>query len=203
LSDAERDTLARLLAVDPELRRSCFAWLRDYSESPAPSNIVALLDRLEHARGLGIDPAQRRCIRRFLPQFARMVGFDAMPAGQPVLKALQRLRLIEDGKTRGKTWPTDFVPKSWEYRVMPNGVVDRRAWTLCLVDRLRGALRRRDVFAAPSLRFADPRIGLNAITVPGTLRGSLVRLSVSQAPASRGRIPPPITARSTSPPLTR
>ena len=49
---------ARLLAVDPELRRSRFAWLRDYSESPAPSNIVALLDRLEYARGLGIDPAR-------------------------------------------------------------------------------------------------------------------------------------------------
>ena len=58
LSDAERDTLARLLAVDPELRRSRFAWLRDYPESPAPSNIVALLDRLEYARGLGIDPAR-------------------------------------------------------------------------------------------------------------------------------------------------
>lgn len=58
LSDAERDTLVRLLAVDPELRRSRFAWLRDYPESPAPSNIVALLDRLEYARGLGIDPAR-------------------------------------------------------------------------------------------------------------------------------------------------
>ena len=58
LSNAERDTLARLLTVDPELRRSRFAWLRDYSESPAPSNIVALLDRLEYARGLGIDPAR-------------------------------------------------------------------------------------------------------------------------------------------------
>lgn len=58
LSDAERDTLVRLLAVDPELRRSRFAWLRDYPESPAPSNIVALLDRLEYVRGLGIDPAR-------------------------------------------------------------------------------------------------------------------------------------------------
>ncbi|MGA8757849.1 MAG: hypothetical protein WB611_16215, partial [Stellaceae bacterium] len=28
LSNAERDTLARLLTVDPELRRSRFAWLR-------------------------------------------------------------------------------------------------------------------------------------------------------------------------------
>src|SRR3984885_9656749 len=39
LSDTERDTLVGLLAVDPELRRSRFAWLREYSESPAPSNI--------------------------------------------------------------------------------------------------------------------------------------------------------------------
>src|SRR4051812_30524004 len=58
LFDSERDTLTGLLAVDPDLRRSRFAWLRDYSESPAPSNIVALLDRLEYARGLGIDPAR-------------------------------------------------------------------------------------------------------------------------------------------------
>ena len=36
LSDSERDTLTGLLAVDPQLRRSRFAWLRDYSESPAP-----------------------------------------------------------------------------------------------------------------------------------------------------------------------
>ena len=54
LTAAERDALEKLLAIDPELRRSRFAWLRDYSESPAPSNIVALLDRLEYARGLGI-----------------------------------------------------------------------------------------------------------------------------------------------------
>jgi hypothetical protein len=54
LTAAERDALEKLLAIDPALRRSRFAWLRDYSESPAPSNIVALLDRLEYARGLGI-----------------------------------------------------------------------------------------------------------------------------------------------------
>jgi hypothetical protein len=104
--------------------------------------------------------AQHRRIRRFLRQFVRVVGLDAMSAGQPVLKAPQHLRLVEDGTTRDKTWPTDFVPKSWEHRVTPNGVIDRRAWTLCLVDRLRGTLRRRDVFAAPSLCFADPPIGL-------------------------------------------
>ena len=81
--------------------------------------------------------------------------------GQPVLKALQHLQKMEDGKARGLKMPTDFVPKSWLRRVIKNGlVVDRRAWTLCLVDRLRGAIRRRDIFATPSLRFADPRIGM-------------------------------------------
>jgi TnpA family transposase len=44
--------------------------------------------------------------------------------------------------------------------VFKNDLIDRRAWTLCLVDRLRGAIRRRDIFAVPSLRFADPRIGM-------------------------------------------
>lgn len=103
---------------------------------------------------------QHRQIRRFLPQFARVVGLGAMPGGQPVLKAMQHLRKIEDGGERGAKLPTEFVPKSWECRVFKNDLIDRRAWTLCLVDRLRGAIRRRDIFSAPSLRFADPRIGM-------------------------------------------
>ncbi|MGH7105823.1 MAG: DUF4158 domain-containing protein, partial [Acetobacteraceae bacterium] len=54
LTAAEREALEKLLAIDPELRRSRFTWLRDYSESPAPSNLVVLLDRLEYARGLAM-----------------------------------------------------------------------------------------------------------------------------------------------------
>ena len=56
LTESERAALDALLAVDPELRRSRFAWLRDYSESPAPSNIIELLNRLEYVRGLKIGP---------------------------------------------------------------------------------------------------------------------------------------------------
>jgi hypothetical protein len=76
MTDAERDTLARLLTVDPGLRRSRLAWLRDYSESPAPSNIVALLDRLEYARGLGIDPA--RAGRIHATRLARLTDAGAI-----------------------------------------------------------------------------------------------------------------------------
>ena len=53
LSGADRQALEALLHLDPDIRRSRFAWLRDCPESPAPSNLLALLDRLDFVRGLG------------------------------------------------------------------------------------------------------------------------------------------------------
>ena len=43
---------------------------------------------------------------------------------------------------------------------MCDGKVDPQAYTFCFLDRLRKGLRRRDVFVTPSVRYADPRIGL-------------------------------------------
>jgi TnpA family transposase len=62
LTDSAHDALEKLLMFDPAVRRSRFAWLRDYAESPAPANLLALLDRLEYVRGLGIDAARARRI---------------------------------------------------------------------------------------------------------------------------------------------
>ena len=57
LEEAERAALDGLLAADPELRgRSRYTWLRDLPESPAPANLVALLDRLDWVRALGVGP---------------------------------------------------------------------------------------------------------------------------------------------------
>ena len=82
LTGAERDALEGLLTVDPEVRRSRFAWLRDYSESPAPSNIVALLDRLEYARGLGIGP--ERAGRIHAARLSRLVDEGAIMTVQHI-----------------------------------------------------------------------------------------------------------------------
>ena len=62
LADATREAFEKLLTFDPTLRRSRFAWLRDYAESPAPTNLLGLLDRLEYVRGLGIDAASAKKI---------------------------------------------------------------------------------------------------------------------------------------------
>jgi hypothetical protein len=81
--------LASLLAVDPELRRSRFAWLRDYSESPAPSNIVALLDRLEYARGLRIDPARAGLIHAAVEGSRQYQDFDSTLIPEPTFALLK------------------------------------------------------------------------------------------------------------------
>jgi hypothetical protein len=62
LTDASRQALDGLLTNDPEVGRSRFTWLRDCPESPAPSNMVELLDRLDYVRSLGVDADRARCI---------------------------------------------------------------------------------------------------------------------------------------------
>ena len=94
LTDQKRVALEKLLTVDPELRRSRFAWLRDYSKSPAPSNIVALLDRLEYARGLGID---RQHAGRIHPdRLNRLVGEGAIMTMQHIadLEPARRMAIL-------------------------------------------------------------------------------------------------------------
>ena len=41
-----------------------------------------------------------------------------------------------------------------------NGHIDRRAYTLCVMERLQDNLRRRDVFVPASERWSDPRVKL-------------------------------------------
>ena len=145
---------------DADLRTAVFAVV-------PPAALEAAVAQIDSLTRPPDDPyfdellAQHRRIRRFLPHFVRIVGFGAMPAGQPVLKALQHLRKIEDGGARGKALPTGLraeileAPGDQERRGR-SARLDVCAWSIGCA----AALRRRDVFAAPSLRFADPRIGL-------------------------------------------
>ena len=60
LTDAECEALESLLTVDPEVHRSRFAWLRDYSELPAPSNSSSLCSTGSNTRAaLGLVPSAR------------------------------------------------------------------------------------------------------------------------------------------------
>lgn len=82
LARDQRLRLNLLLMVDPALKRSTFAWLRDYSESPAAANILLLLDRLDTVRQLCIDAGPTRRIHR--ARLARLVDEGAVMTAQHI-----------------------------------------------------------------------------------------------------------------------
>jgi len=104
--------------------------------------------------------ARYRSVRRFLPTVLNHLRFGASPGGEPVVKALDYLRLKEL-KQVDQDAPLAVVSKPWQRHVLlGEGRIDPRAYAFCTLDQLRIALHRRDVFVSPSWRYADPRSGL-------------------------------------------
>lgn len=99
-------------------------------------------------------------VRRFLPHLLRTVHFEATPAGQPVLEALNYLLEVEEQGTPKADPPIAIVARGWSRYVGTGEEFNRKAYVFCCLDRVRLALRRRDIFIAPSIRHADARIGL-------------------------------------------
>jgi hypothetical protein len=99
-------------------------------------------------------------VRRFLPALLEHIHFAAGHADTPLLDALDYLRLQEDSPAE-LCAPLTVVPSKWRRHAgEAQSRSEKRAYTFCVLDRLRKALHRRDVFVAPSWRYADPRSGL-------------------------------------------
>ena len=80
-----------------------------------------------------------------------------------MLEALEFLRKSEEpeGRPHMGDPPIAIVTRAWRQYVFGNDErIDRKAFVFCVLDRLRSALRRRDLFISPSFRYADTRIGL-------------------------------------------
>lgn len=158
---------ACLVLLDPHLedaavRMAAFARVRQEQLAQAIVTVGAL------ARPAGDGQFEELLsryvtVRRFLPKLLHTINFQATQAGQPVLAALDFLRRIE-GTRRPLTVeeaPLAVVSKAWRRLVIGDDHrVDRRYYTFCTLERLQDALRRRDVFLAPSGRWRDPRAQL-------------------------------------------
>lgn len=94
LSEPDRQALEALLRLDPEIRRSRFAWLRDCPESPAPSNMLALLDRLDFVRSLGDHAA--RANRIHPARLSRLVEEGGIMTAQHIadLEPTRRIAIL-------------------------------------------------------------------------------------------------------------
>ncbi|WP_426032712.1 DUF4158 domain-containing protein [Caulobacter sp. DWP3-1-3b2] len=109
---------------------------------------------------------------------ALLAGLDlsAAAAGRPLLEAVKYLRASHSGRKRPGPAPTVFAPNGWLGQMKTaDGSLDLTGYRLCVLDGLRRAIRRRDVFPLRSLRYADPRKGLLSVAAWEVARPAICR----------------------------
>ncbi|HZF98902.1 MAG TPA: Tn3 family transposase [Pseudoxanthomonas sp.] len=145
---------------DVELRGRLFARIPRPALTQAIKNVNALIRPADNVYYQELE-AKYKTVRRFLPALVEHIHFGANAAGEPVVAAFDWLRANLSRKKPTDDAPREIVGKAWQRHVLrEDGGVDAHAYTFCVLDELQGALRRRDVFVAPSWRYADPRAGL-------------------------------------------
>lgn len=100
-------------------------------------------------------------VQQFLPTLLKTVEFEAGTSGQSVLAALRALRGLERRRqVSAAEVPLALVKGGWERLIDKQGPLHRAAYTLCVLEHLQAALKRRDLYVPASPRFHDPRLRL-------------------------------------------
>jgi TnpA family transposase len=126
-------------------------------------------------------------VRKFLRLLAETIEFGATTDAALVLDAVTALpALLEVGPTKripagfldARKVAIEVVTPGWRELVLRRGrppeTVDRVAYVFCVLDQFHQRLRRRDIFAAASSRWADPRAQLLSGQVWESVRESLM-----------------------------
>lgn len=94
-------------------------------------------------------------IRRWAPAFLAAFEFKAVPAAEPLLRAIRLLRDLNTAGRRSlpREAPLDFVSRRWHRHVVTESGVDRRYWELCVLAELRDRLRAGDVWVVGSRQY--------------------------------------------------
>ncbi len=98
-------------------------------------------------------------VRRFLPALLRDLHFRAAPDGEHTLAAIHYLAELNGSKKRIlDDAPEHIISGPWKRLVYDaDGRIQRAGYSLCLLERLQDALRRRDIWLENSDRWGDPR----------------------------------------------
>jgi hypothetical protein len=98
-------------------------------------------------------------VKRFLPAVLRDLHFQAAPAGEHTLSAIHYLTELNCSKKRIlDNAPEHIITGPWKRLVYDaEGRIQRAGYSLCLLERLQDALRRRDIWLENSDRWGNPR----------------------------------------------
>ena len=146
---------------DAQVRTAAFAVVPRETLADAMHQVDRLVRPPDEVYYPELQASYRR-VRRFLPPLLRTITFAASPASQAVVDALGYLMQVEALRQPSPLEPPLAVvtPRWRRYVVRADDTVDPQAYTFCVLDRFRAALRRRELFVTPSVRYADPRRGL-------------------------------------------
>jgi len=159
---------------DSDLRSAIFKTLEREELEAAVSQVDLLVRPPEDVYYRELVGSYAR-VRRFLPSLLRTIQFEGTPAGESVLAAIQYLRGVEQGGAKTSDAPTAIVSRGWRRYVEGGESFDQKAYVFCCLDRVRAALRRRDIFIAPSVRHADARLGLLSPSAWNASRSTICR----------------------------
>ncbi len=175
---AGRVLLDQLAAAEDSGTRLDVAALWAAVERIAPRVVVAgaidLVEELVPDDDGSADSAMRAAlagryntVRPFLTLLGESAALHAAPGGERVLAAVRALpelarRRVTQKPLTGEEIDSELVTPAWKRAVyasteLPAGAVDRDAYVVCVLEALHRALGRRDVYARPSHRWADPR----------------------------------------------
>jgi len=107
--------------------------------------------------------ARWRRTRKLFFNITTRIDLAASPGGQHVAEAVNWLRSLPGwSKSAVQNAPTSVISKSWQPYVLDEvgKVADPRAYVFATIEAWHNAVKRRDVFAVPGIRYADPRIGM-------------------------------------------
>ncbi|RFA17621.1 DDE transposase [Subtercola boreus] len=113
-------------------------------------------------------------VRGFAKMLCEVVRFTATADAHKILAAMQELAQLLDlretvkvpkGYLDARKVDLSVVPKGWWQKLVfpagrPEETVDRNAYVFCVLEQFHTALKHRDIFAATSDRWSDPRARL-------------------------------------------
>ena len=192
LKDYDRAGLKLATAVEVVLEALDDAGLREdiYKKIPKHDLAAALHTVHTHARPPEDNfeaelMAKYLTVRRFQQVMLRALTFMSNDAGVFVLDALEFLNEVEGRRNPPlNDAPKRIITQGWRRHVYKaKAEIDRRAYTLCAMDALQGALGRRDVFVAKSKRYQNPTAQLLSGEVWQNVRSDVCRtLDLSPEP---------------------
>jgi len=109
-----------------------------------------------------LTAAWRRARKLFFSVTTR-IDAAASPGGADVIQAMEWLRAQPDwSKMSVSSAPTAVISKAWQSHVMnkEGEPCNARAYVFATIDAWRKAIKRRDIYANPGIRYADPRLGM-------------------------------------------